>query len=329
MLVKEGLKAGVDTLKFHLLFDVEDYVIGSHKAREKLKDIQISTHSWIELHNDLVGKNIKPIYLCNDVDSLKWVNRLDSNTVTAIEIHATGINDILLLQEAVDFEGTVILGSGGSTLDDINFAIDFLRSKGQNDILLMHGFQNYPTDYREINFSKMGLLKNIFDVPVGYTNHTNPQDDLNEYISCLPQSMGYNILEKHFTHVPHEERIDSQAAVSIKQLRKIRKLMNLLHLTHGSDPLEMSDAERKYGNTGPMKKAIVACKDLKKGTVVSINDIAYKRTNRSVAIKQRDIYNFIGAKTHLPISKDTPLTYKNVEYRFAEGDASQFKLEQE
>ena len=282
-LIDGGIKAGVDTLKFHLLFDIDDYFVRNHTAYDSLVKMLISKEIWFEIHRSLQIKGIKPIYLCNDIAALQWVNHLQEDSVAAVEIHATGIDDIFLLREASNFAGTVILGAGGSTLDDLFYAINVLRENGKDDILLMHGFQNYPTDYREIVFSKMNLLKSLFELPVGYADHTDPADELNAYISCLPQAQRFNILEKHFTCAPEEKRIDSQSAVSIEQLEKIKKLMEIVFQTHGDNPIKMSLAEKKYGDTGPMKKAIVARKNLPKGHIISISDIAFKRTNASTS----------------------------------------------
>jgi N,N'-diacetyllegionaminate synthase len=323
-LIEAAVATEVDAIKFHLLFDLSDYFVSDHKAYETLQGLIIEGNKWPDIHRMVSASGIKPIYLCNDVKSLKWVLTLDKDSVLAVEIHATGINDILLLEEASKFSGTVMLGAGGSSIDDLTYAITYLRDKGKTDILLMHGFQNYPTDYKDIVFSKMQLLKNIFKLPVGYADHTDPVDSLNAYISCLPQAMGFNILEKHFTVSPGEKRIDSQSAVSVDTLREIKRLLNVFYSTNGSDALKMSSAELKYGDTGPMKKAIVARQNLKKGHVLSINDVAFKRTNNSIPMRQRDLHLLLGGELTRDVPRDTPLTFENVKYQFNEGDTSQF-----
>lgn len=325
-LIDAGLDAGVDTLKFHLLFDLDDYFVKSHKAFKVMENFLISKSNWEQLHKDLIKRKIKPVYLCNDLSSLKWVNSLEKDSVLAIEIHATGINDLFLLEEATKFSGTVILGVGGSTFDDVHYAIDFLKSKNKFDILLMHGFQNYPTLYSDVVFSRMTFFKSAFNLPIGYADHTDPDDSLNEYISSLPQAMGFNILEKHFTITPGEKKIDSQAAVTINQLKEIRRLIDLIFSTYGEDALKFSTAEKKYGDTGPMKKAIVASKPILKGQILSLKDIAFKRTNESVPLKQRDLHLLIGRKAMEDIDTDTPLTFNNISYSFKEAANDQFFL---
>lgn len=328
-LIQEGINCGVDALKFHLLFDLSDYFISNHAAYSALQNLMIPAEEWKQLHLEIKQSGVAPIYLCNDVAALQWVNSLPRGEVPAVEIHATGINDIFLLQEASRFKGTVIIGTGGSSLDEVEFAVSFLRDRGCTDIFLMHGFQNYPTDYKDINFSRMHLLRNTFNLPVGYADHTDPKDELNAHISCLALAAGFNVLEKHFTHVPEEKRVDAQAAVSTNQLKSIRNMMNSTWLTKGQDPLAMSAAERKYGDTGPNKKAIVARKAMPKGHLVTLEDIAYKRTNASVPFKQKDVHLLIGGETLCDIEADTALTFENIKYVFKASDAGQFFVNQQ
>lgn len=325
-LIDEGFILEFDALKFHLLFNLDNYFVADHKAYKALSELMIKKEHWLEVHELMSSSDTDVIYLCNEIESLKWVNSLKTGSVAAIEIHATGINDIYLLKEACAFKGTVILGTGGSTIDEISFAIDILKKGGQKDILLMHGFQSYPTDYKDIVFSKMQLLEEVFKLPIGYADHTDPQDPANAFVSCIPQAMGFKVLEKHFTIAPGEKRVDSQSAVDNDQIKAIKTLMENISLSHGENPLHMSKAELKYGDTGPMKKAIVAKSDIKKGTTLNLEHLIFKRTNESIPVAQKDIGLFIGCETTEDIERDEAITFQKVKYHHSVSDFSQFKL---
>lgn len=322
-LIEEAINVGVDAMKFHLTTDLDDYMVANHEAIDIVRPWCLNTDDWSTILPKVTSGGMDLILLCNDAKSLKWVNETDLEVV-AIELHATGLNDYFLLLEAAKFKNTVILGTGGSTLDEIQYALDFLNSYGKDDIFLMHGFQNYPTDFEDINLSKMKLLHDLFNLPVGYADHTDPQDEDNESISVMAVAMGFNVLEKHFTHKFGEKRIDAQSAVSIEQMKTIRRLLNKAFKTYGFEDLRMSEAEKKYGNTGPMKKAIVARKTIEKGTKIKIEDIAFKRTNESTMLKQMDLPKLIGLEVTQTIEKDTFIDYSKVKYAFQKQDFSQF-----
>lgn len=322
-LIDHASKLGLHAIKFHILLDVYDYMIESHEVVTTIKKWCFGEEDWYDIIEYASSHRMDLILLCNDVKSIKWVNSLNVE-VKAIEIHATGINDVFLLEEASKFDGTVILGTGGSSIDQIQYAIHYLEGHDQNDIFLMHGFQNYPTNPADVSLSRMKILKELFGYPVGYADHSDPKDPFNEAISSFAAALGFNTLEKHFTHAMNEDRIDSQAAVSLKQMKRLIKLHAIAFSTYGDKPLEMSDAELKYGNTGPMKKAIVARKAINKYEKITFENIAFKRTNESSSISQNDLPKLIGLKSMRSIKKDEIIDFTNVKFEFKKNSFDQF-----
>lgn len=324
-LLDEIFTLDVNAIKFHLLFDLDDYIIEEHPAREVLKKITISKEEWLPILKKCTDAGKDIVLLTNDVKSLKWVNEIQADfSIEAIELHSTGLNDIFLLQESLNFYKTVILGIGGSTFDEISYAVDFLESYGKRDILLMHGFQNYPTKFEDINLRRMNFYNKAFGYPVGYADHTDPNEDENILISSLPQGMGHNVLEKHVTHAFGEKRIDSQAAVSIEMMKKIVTYSHASFAALGNKNVHFSEAEKNYGNTGPMKKAMVARRDIKAGELVDMEKIAFRRTESSSSLDQKDFVKLIGSKAICDIKKDELLSFSNVEYQFKKAEFNQF-----
>lgn len=324
-LIDEGVDAKVDAIKFHLLLNLNDYFVHNHEAFSDLEQWLFSEADWEEIITYNESKGVDTIVLCNDPKSVDFAINYKGNSIKAIELHATGLNDYYLLKKAAGFDGTIMLGVGGSTIDEISYAIEVLNELGKDDILLMYGFQNYPTRYEDINLKKMVKLRELFGLPIGYADHTDPLNEHNEIISTLGLTMGVNICEKHYTHAFGEKRIDSQAAISLDQLKKIRSLMDIITTTVGNGSLKMSEAELSYGNTGPMKKAIVASDDIKEGEVITMENISFKRTNESTYMLQSFLPKIIGLKANKDIKKDHFIDFSNISYEFKKADISQFK----
>ncbi|SDM10387.1 N-acetylneuraminate synthase family protein [Kriegella aquimaris] len=324
-LIDHGATAKVDAIKFHLLLDLDDYFVKDHEAYDALKEWLFTENEWKEIIDYNEGKGIDSIVLCNDPKAVDFVLDYEGNSIKAIELHATGLNDYLLLEKSAKFNGTVILGVGGSSIDEISYAIDMLNRLGKDDIFLMYGFQNYPTRYEDINLRKMIKLRALFDLPVGYADHTDPANEHNELISTMGLAMGVNVCEKHFTHAIGEKRIDGQAAVSLDQLKKIRTLMDIITTSLGDGNLKMSDGELAYGNTGPMKKAIVAETPIKKGDAITIDNIGFKRTNEGTYMLQQFLPRILGLVANKDIAKDSFIDFSNVDYKFKKANSDQFK----
>lgn len=324
-LINHIIEIDIHAIKVHLLFDVDDYMVADHSAIHAIKDLTISSENWIKVFDKIKDSGKEIIALTNDFESLKFVNHVQHDyPIAAIELHSTGLNDLFLLKAAVEFEKTIMLGIGGSTFDEVQFAIDFLRSKGKNDVLLMHGFQNYPTNYEDVNFKRIQFIQQAFSLPVGYADHTDPNDPKNAMISVLPAMLGVKVFEKHITHVYGEKRIDSQAAINLDTMREVIKMGNTIAKTFGTESISFSEAELNYGNTGPMKKAVVARENIPNGVKIELKHLAFKRTDASSSLKQKDILQIVGSKTTSDIEKDELISYGKVEYTFKKQSNDQF-----
>ncbi len=302
----------LDGIKFHLLLKLESYMQERHPLFNDLKKWLFTEEQWSQTIDYAINKGLEVVTLCNDVESVEFV-RKKGKGIVGIELHAISLNDYFLLEEASKFSGVIILGVGGSMLDEVSYAVNFLKSKGKNDILLMYGFQSFPTDYSKINLSKMGKIKEMFNLPVGYADHTSYDDKNNEIISVMAAAIGFNILEKHYTPDLGKERIDYQAAVSRKQMIKIKELLKLALIVHGDESLEMSKDEQDYGKTGPMKKAIVAKGDIMKDEKLSLDNLWFKRTKEESNVKQSQFQELLRLKAKRNINDGDVIDFKDLE----------------
>ena len=322
-MIDEIAEMGMDAVKFHLLLNPESYMAKSHPLIEKIKSWLFDGQQWDDIIARSTEKGLDVIALCDDVESLEYINN-NHSSIWAIELHATGLNDWFLLGAAVEFDGMVILGVGGSTIDEIAYAVDFLKRRGKDEIMLMYGFQSYPTDYTNVNLSKMLKIRDLFELPVGYADHTAFDDPNNEIISVMAAMMGINILEKHYAPHPGQERTDFQAAVGMDKMLRIKELMEVALAVCGCGDLAMSQQELEYGSTGPMKKAIVAKRDIKSGERLSLENLWFKRTKEESPVRQNQFSELIGLEATEDIEEDEIVDFAKVKYQFGKADLKNF-----
>jgi sialic acid synthase SpsE len=136
--------------------------------------------------------------------------------------------------------------------------------------------------------------------------------------------MGFPVLEKHYTPDPGNERIDYHAAVGKKQMSCIRDLMKIALQVHGSGQITLSEPEKAYGNIGPMKKAIVARRDIKKGEKLSLENLWFKRAPEESTIQQKQFLQLLGSKANVDIKKDDVIDFSKIEYKFKTLNLEQF-----
>lgn len=322
-MIEEIVEIGLNAVKFHLLLNPESYLQKKHPLISEIKKWIFDKKQWDAIINHSNKNGLDVVALCDDVESLEFINKSGLD-VYAVELHATGLNDWFLLEEATNFNGPVFLGVGGSSIDEIAYAVDFLKSRQKSKIVLMYGFQNYPTDYANINLSKMLKMANLFDLPVGYADHTAFDDPNNEVVSTMAAMMGFNILEKHYTPDFGKKRIDYHAAVGKEQMLRIKELMKLALMVYGNGEIKMSTPELEYGNTGPMKKAIVAKRNIKRGEKLSLENLCFKRTQQQSPLKQNQFLQLIGLKADKDIDEDEIIDFSKVHYEFKKADLEKF-----
>lgn len=301
----------LDAVKFHLMLNVKSYMQEKHHLFDEASEWLFSEEDWKRLIEHSNGKGLEVIALCDDVDSIEFILK-NKIQVAGIELHMSCLNDYFMMEKLAEFSGPIILGIGGSEPDEVDYALEFFRKKGRKNLLLMYGFQNYPTNYEEINLRKMLSVEEKFKVAVGYADHTAFDNENNELITVAPYLLGIRIFEKHYTPDWGKERIDYQSAIGKKQFMKIREYLDLYKKVLGDGNWKMPPAELEYGKIGPMKKAIVAREKIKKGQKIELKDLWYKRTEEEVDLKQNRIWEIVGKKAEEDIELDEVVTLKKI-----------------
>lgn len=283
-----------DIVKFHITLDLDEYMSKDHEAYTTLNSWMFSAEQWAELI-DIVRSNDKELMLLlNDVKAIEFAKKFSPEL---IEIHSVCLNVPRLqmaVTENIDIKSKVVIGIGGCTIDEVKSAVDFFHDR---ETILMFGFQNYPTKYEDVNLGKIRKIQKLFPLKsYGYADHTSWNQENNELISLLVCANGMDFLEKHVTTEYGVERCDYSAAISIDQLNILYEKIKLLDCINGDSSMLLNKAEQEYSKYGPMKMAAIANKNLKKGSVLDINDIHFCRTSQTTSISQINLLKYIGKK---------------------------------
>lgn len=312
-MIDDIAELGLNAIKFHLLLNPESYMQKRHPLIGETRKWIFTEDEWTNLINYSFNKGLDVVALCDDIESIEFILKNKLN-VFGIELHAVCLNDYFMLEKLLDYNGLIILGIGGSTIDEIEYAVDFLKDNGKKDILLMYGFQSYPTNYEDINLKRMIKIREMFDLEVGYADHTAYNNENTALLSVMGYALGARILEKHYTPDFGVERIDFHTAVGKEQMIKIKNHLDLFKKVLGDGSLAVSEPEKKYGRVGSMKKAIVARKNIKKGKKVELDDLWYKRTSEETYLKQKQILDIVGLESLMDIKEDEAIDFSKLKY---------------
>ena len=304
-------KTKADIVKLHLMLDLDEYMASDHPLYEDVKMWILNRDLWNKIIEMIISGDKELMLLFNDTKAVEFGMAFNP---THVEIHSVCLNDINLLdalKQHLTRETKVVLGVGGSSLYEIENAINILRHR---NIVLMFGLQNFPTKYENINFAKMRKIMKLFpEFQFGYADHTAWNEPNNILITLLGAALGMDYVEKHVTIAYGEERIDWSAAVTIDMFNKIKEKMDFIEACNGDGLLRLNKGELDYSVFGPMKKAAMLTKDLKAGQELERDMLAFRRTGQISDLSQVEAIESIGKVVNCDLRKDQVLLSSHIE----------------
>lgn len=304
-------KTKLDALKMHIILDVDEYMNLSHTTYNDTKNKMFSEELWSDLIKQVKNNDKDLMLLYNDTKAIEFGAQFEPPLV---EIHSVCLNDIFLLdvlKNNIRSNTVVVLGVGGLTLDEIEFAINRIQHQ---KIILMFGFQNFPTQYENINFNKMQRIMKLFpEYSFGYADHTAWDEPNNILITLLGAALGVDVVEKHVTNFYGEERLDWNSAVSIQMFNEIADKLSILSKCNGDGLIKLNEGEEKYSIYGPMKKAAVLSEDVKKGEILNLGKIKFQRTKETTDLSQLETIKRLGYQIVSDLNAGTVLFRKHLQ----------------
>lgn len=189
-LIDIAVEAKADAVKFQVFSADNIYsVISSYYNTTKKLELP---REWLgDLSNYCKKKGI--IFLCTPFD-LPAVDALEVINAPAYKISSLEIIYMPLLLHIAKTGKTVILSTGTANLSDIKKALEFFYRCNNNNIILLHCVSNYPAKYEDLNLRAMETMRQAFQLPVGFSDHS-----LGITADIVAVSLGANVIEKHFT----------------------------------------------------------------------------------------------------------------------------------
>lgn len=310
----KNLSEKADAIKYHLLFNIDEYMINSHSVYNLVKSWIISKSNWIKILTEAKTRGLDTVILVDDMESIKFCYE-NSELVDAIEIHAACVNDLKLLDYAIEFANAhskvFIIGISGFEIQELQDISDYLRNKELKDVLMIYGFQNYPTNINDINLSKMAILEDILNYKIGYADHTSFSDVNKEHLIFTAFALGANIQEIHFVLDEGVERVDYSTAIGLKRLETIKNILENSYSAIGNPNFRLNKGEKKYLN---VRKVPVYASNLKQGETLDSNSVCFKRVDTPLKQnKFREIESSYGKILKTDVIKDTEISVYDFE----------------
>lgn len=296
--MEKAWETGVDAVKFQL-FRADQLVTPAHNRYDNIHRVELSLEEWEHIFSVAAEKGITVMADVFDLVSLEFSQ--DKNVV-AYKIHSTDVVNPFMLDRVAEEGKPVLLGVGGSYLDEIRFAIDRL---GDCPKALIYGVQNFPTKLEDTNLAWLPRLAQEFGLPVGFADHIAGDDPVATYLPIFGLRYGATFIEKHFCLRRREGETDYYSSLEPDELASFVVAIRRLEKAVGSFSEDLSEKELEYRHL--MKKSIVAARDIGQGEEIAENDMAFKRSPE-MGLAPRDFEKVLGKKAKSDIPRNAPIT---------------------
>lgn len=239
---------------------------------DMVKKLEISFHDFKVLKDYCDKVGITFLSTPFDFESIEF---LESICMEIFKIPSGEITNLPYLEKIGKLKKKVILSTGMADLGEIEDALDILIQSGtsRENITVLHCNTEYPTPYEDVNLLAMITIKEAFKVKIGYSDHTSGIE-----VPIAAVALGASVIEKHFTLDRNMPGPDHKASLEPHELKAMIQAIRNVEKALGDGIKKPSKSELK--NRDIARKYIVAKRDIKKGEILSEENLAVKRTGR-------------------------------------------------
>jgi sialic acid synthase SpsE/sugar phosphate isomerase/epimerase len=280
-MINEAIEAGADCVKFQMRHldkvyrkkalkkDGED--LGTEYVVDLLNRFELTPEEHKKLFQYCKKNGIT--YLCTPWDS-ESVKFLNSMGVEAFKVASADLTNLPLIKLLIDTKKPLILSTGMSTPEEIQITINFLN-KHSAEFILLHCNSTYPAPIEDINLKWINKLKKLHSY-IGYSGHERG-------INVTLASVAFDIclVERHFTQDRKMEGPDHAASLTKDEFKRMVLGIREIELSLGGHQRMLSQGEMI--NRENLSKSLVSSRPLKKGEILSADDIKVRSPGQGLS----------------------------------------------
>ena len=313
-LIDYAVTAGVDAVKFqkrslkdvyagHVLKQSGAEEHATHYILQHIIKTELSDAHMREVCRYARAKGVE--FLCSPWDE-KSLRLLKSLKVPAFKVGSADMFNLPLLGKMAALKKPLLISTGMSFVSEIEQLVDFLKKRNAEYILL-HCNSTYPAPHHDVNLNFLKVLKERFSDIVGYSGH-----EAGISVTCAAVALGAKVVERHLTTDKTLPGPDHKASLLPEEFSELVKQVRIIESALGDGVRFPSRGE--YLNRETLSKSIVAARNLKKGTVLTHNDIALRSPGKGTSPLKIDF--FVGKKlVTRSIKKDNYLLESDIGFR--------------
>lgn len=303
-IIEAAVTTGANAIKFQL-YKYDELATPLYEKYETFKN----TFYTLEERNQFIEK------AC-DFGADVWVDVFDRwglnvarenrDKIVAVKIPPTVILNDELVKQILNLRLPTAIGIGGYEDEDIDFVLSKLKGYN-NDILLMYGFQGFPTPVEDTSLRRIRYLKRKYGYPIGFADHISADSDLALRIPEYAFFAGATFIEKHITLDRSAKGLDYYSALEPLEFKEMVNNLKRCEQIFGTGKITVTQKDYLVHAT-----RITTIKPTKSEEVIFQKDIKFRRTNNSSALYPNEVGNYFPAIALQDLDADAGITKSDI-----------------
>lgn len=291
--IDAAAEAGADAVKFQTHIAAEEStpqekfrvnVFPQDKTRfEYWERTAFAENQWRELkeHTEERGLEFLSSPFSNGAVSL--LRRIG---VKGWKIGSGETNNLLLLEEVALNQEPVLLSTGMSYLDEVDHAVNLLRSRG-SPLLLMQCTNRYPCPPDRLGLNLIPEYSRRYNLPIGFSDHSG---EIAPGLAAV--TLGAKAIEVHIAWSKKCFGPDAKASLTFEQFGDLSRGVRLLEQALGSPVDKDVVAQEMKDMRQLFTKGLVAKETIETGTLIERHHLEARKP--CVGIPVADYQSVLG-----------------------------------
>lgn len=306
-LVTAAAEAGCNAVKFqyrmaeHEIFDrsTKSYYYDEPRY-DFIKRVQELPHAVHEnLRRHAAEKGL--LYLCSPFCE-EAVERIASMKPDGLKVPSGEVSNPWLLEGVAETGLPLVVSSGMSSIEGIDFMMDML-GETVRDVVLLHCVSEYPTALGDMQLRMIEALRDRYGCPTGLSDHSR---NISEVASSV--ALGASIIEVHFTFDRSAVGPDHHISLTPDEMARLVKSVRSLETALGSP-------EKKLGRhvaqmVESFTNSIVARRDIAAGETFGRDNLCLKKPG--VGMSPDELKNVLGRRAARTVKGGAALSPEDV-----------------
>jgi len=263
---------------------------GTEILIDVLNEVELQKNDFEEIIKYCKKKGITFLCTAWDIPSVDFLEQFD---VPAYKIASADMTNFPLIKYISKTKKPMIISTGMSLMDEIEKTVDFVK-KEDVPFILLHCNSTYPSPVELLNLNLIPVLKQKFNVPVGYSGHES-----NVIPSLTAANMGAIVIERHITLDKTMDGLDQAASLEPEELKKLVQYIRESEKAKGISEKKMTRGETLQREV--LGTSLVCSNNIKKNEVFSEKNIEVKTPARGISPQY--YYQILGKKSTRDIKK--------------------------